>query len=757
MTTTQNQLSEAVFTRLSEIMAGEVDVHRCAAASALGRIAHDDSGAVLSKALLDEDEDVRVDTIAALAQLADPATADVVLESFVGDPCPEVKLAAIEVLTKLRHKPIVAHLLKLVVDRDDEIAWDEDEFYQGGWDDWLDIQLAAIKSLGEFGIKEAVPLIVTALDDDMGQDISHTAIAALVKIGASALAALTDIYDRGDARMRRRICGELQPGQTRAIGALFDRCLEDEDAQVRGVAVEKLLGFSREDARLEGFFTDVDSQIRAKVVGEIGHLYPASVIDRLRDKSDQVRQAAFQSIAANPDKFEKKGFSDIAVKGIAGSAQVAGDAAIAWATMVGEPSAESLGKALSDTNQPLPFRLGLVKALEILGEAGYTWLTRAAGDENRQVRIDALTSLGQFAENTAWPNGSGDTLLAALNGELVVPPSDDTAQDDQDEIVIDDDDKHDAANNNDTVNSVKVDEHETEEIQHHDATPKLATSTLDQLLNHGIQTEAAIDENYQAEEIVLDERDRRFIKLSKQRAMRKQKISLDVKIAPHQDVRRFSARLLAQLAKPGVVEALVGALDSDDEELKLAVLDSLSCLGQLSGELPSVAGPAILNETANNKDDIRCMALRCLAWIDGQEIIDALTGLISDENVHIRQEAVFSLGKHNERGDYSEIRPNLVSALEDNYSGVRMTAARALVAARDTDTVRQLVKLSLAYDGIHRGDSVKLLSELDSFQATQLYLKVLHDNDSKRVWRLAMEALGELLARPNEKNISLAA
>jgi HEAT repeat protein len=47
---------------LSEILLEGVDVHRCAAARALGQIADPQSAGALEKALLDEDPDVRSDS-----------------------------------------------------------------------------------------------------------------------------------------------------------------------------------------------------------------------------------------------------------------------------------------------------------------------------------------------------------------------------------------------------------------------------------------------------------------------------------------------------------------------------------------------------------------------------------------------------------------------------------------------------------------------------------------------------------------------
>ena len=136
---------------LSGILGAGVDVHRCIAAQALGRIGGEGAVQSLIAALLDEDEDVRTDAAEALSNLADPRAGQQILENLLGDPCAEVKLAAIETLAKLGEAQVIPWLRRMVKGRDEEIVWDEDEFYSSGWDDWVDIQVKAINGLAERG------------------------------------------------------------------------------------------------------------------------------------------------------------------------------------------------------------------------------------------------------------------------------------------------------------------------------------------------------------------------------------------------------------------------------------------------------------------------------------------------------------------------------------------------------------------------------------------------------------------------------
>ncbi len=169
-----------------------IDIHRCLAARALGRIHPQQPEAIhaLTDALLDEDEDVRTDAAAALARLAAPESGPQLFYNLIGDPNAEVKGSALDVLIRMRHPEIVEWLRRLLKGRDSEVVWDEDTFYADGWDDWTDIQLRAIKGLGALGVEDAVPDIAAAIDDEMGQDLMETGFAAMAKLGKPGIAQL---------------------------------------------------------------------------------------------------------------------------------------------------------------------------------------------------------------------------------------------------------------------------------------------------------------------------------------------------------------------------------------------------------------------------------------------------------------------------------------------------------------------------------------------------------------------------------------
>jgi len=722
MVTRAISAKERAFTRLSTLVLEGLDIHRCAAAKAVGKIAHPGAGSVLQQALLDEDEDVRTDAAAALLELDEAQAAGAIMENLLGDPCPEVKLSAIELLASVNHRQVVPWLHTLVAGREEEINWGDDDYNASGWDDWLDIQLASIKALGKIGTAESVAVIMRELKNDEGQDLTQVAIPALAQLKTEGVAALTTLYTEGDARTRRRVCSVLQPGQSVEMDKLLEKCLADEAGEVRYVGLEKIIDNDREDARLAAYFNDKNVDVRILIAKTISAKEPGLAMERLSDKSAKVRETIFRSIAAEPGAFEKEGFSEIVKKAIVGIPEVAGAAAVAWASMIGNESARSLGRALQNPEQPLVFRLGLIEALTLLENAGLPYLLDTIGNSNRQIRISTMSALAEIATSGKWPNTAGGSLLAALRGELVEAAED-----------VDDTEEETAS--------------DIDEVVPEEQSP--ATSTLDQILRDGIRTEPALKDEPEPEEIELSDEDKKFIEISKLRAMKKGKVSLDAKVAPHHDVRRFAACLLGDFDFPGVTRALGQALEDDDVELKQSCLESLALIANRRGKLKKRLFPIILKETQHKDRVVRMLGARCLGYIKGKEVEEVLVELCGDGDVHVRREAITALGR--KKGHVE----SLLRALDDNYSGVRIAAAQALACRHSQMDI--LVKLTLAHDGMHRSDIVAMLKDWNANEAAEKYLTILDDEDNKRAWMVAIEALGDLFNYSENGDIQAAA
>jgi hypothetical protein len=111
--------------------------------------------------LEDQDPNLRTDAMTALELIAPPEDAPAILRSLTGDPVREMKLFALHALTRLGpDAAALAHIRALVLTRcEDDVAWEDDGAV---WENWLDIQIAAIDALGRMGAAQAIPDLLAA-------------------------------------------------------------------------------------------------------------------------------------------------------------------------------------------------------------------------------------------------------------------------------------------------------------------------------------------------------------------------------------------------------------------------------------------------------------------------------------------------------------------------------------------------------------------------------------------------------------------
>jgi HEAT repeat protein len=268
------------------------EVQRCLAVQALGRIGEPRALDTLVGCLSDPDEDVRADAAEALGLIGNPRAGAALLDTLVEDPCGDVKLNAVEALGRLAHGDAIPVLVRLVRGRDDSITWDEADLAGGGWDDWLDLQVKAINALARIGAIEAVPDIVDAIDDEMGQDLSEAGLKALSRLGVPGTAALAGYLEAGDGRLRRRAAGVLAGIDSDAARAVLAAALNDKPVEVRLAALRGLAAGDAGDPRLVPLFDDAAPAVRARVTTMCGRRYPERLDRMLDDPADQVQVGA---------------------------------------------------------------------------------------------------------------------------------------------------------------------------------------------------------------------------------------------------------------------------------------------------------------------------------------------------------------------------------------------------------------------------------------------------------------------------------
>ena len=598
--------------RLTAILTDGIDVHRCAAARALGSMGLAESVEPLIKALLDEDPDVRTDAAFALGALNDPASAEKLMENLVGDPESDVKRAAIKALIAMRYEPVVPLLRKLAVSRSEEdVAWDEEAFYTDEWDSWIDIQMSAFEGLGVFAPEEAVPEIIEAMLDDEAQDLTEPGLRALARMGEAGALAIIDQYGLGDTRMCRRIVRAVGMSDNPHLDDLRGGMVADVKPEIRRLALENL---EATDDRLKPLFGDEDGSVRAAVVKHAGLQNTLLLWDLIKDPDPVVRVEVFKIIKTNPDKFKDEDLEKAVQKAITGDPDAAKQAALALIALKGPEAAKGLLHVLSNAEIPQKFRVGVIEAVEKAGDIAVPALLQAAGDTDRQLRLAALTALAEIASNDPkWPNDAGLGLITGLNGELVLPP-----EEVEEEIV-----------EKEPLPEI------TEEIANEiDAELPLVaekiepvTSTLDAIKSN--VPDAPVEE---PEEIILSDETQRMLDLTKRRKLGKRKLSWDTMASPHEDVQRFSARLLGSVVHKDVTDALIATLTQDvDEETRNGALFSLAKHGEKTGTMPAEALAPLQELLKSDVSETRALALRSMGWIKGAEMDAVLEGFRSEE------------------------------------------------------------------------------------------------------------------------------
>ncbi len=713
------------------------DVHRCAAARGLGVLGGTQSVPALVKALLDEDPDVRTDAASALSRLKSPESAEALMENLVGDPEGDVKIAAIRALVAMRHGPVVPILRKLVVSRSEDIAWDEDEFYSDGWDSWLDVQLEAIRGLAELGDEAAVPAIVSAMTDEMGQDLSETGVSALAKLGKPGAEALTQLLETAPERLRRQIAREVSAGANAHVAGLQDALLEDDSVQVRLIT---LAGLKPSDPRLEIFMADANKDIRAAAVKQAGDTFAEKVKTLIADASAKVRTEVFKVIEANPASFKTEKVVENLKTAITGDPGAAKHAALALMALKGPKVAKGIAHVLTDDSVPLDFRLAAVDVLKKAGHQSVPSFLAAAGVSERQLRLAVLAALVDFAANDPiWPNAAGSGLLAALRGELVEPDEDPESEDGEAALQEAEGAEEEPA---------RISEEEMQEIDESlplvavPAEESGAASTLESIA--AVNPEVVADEP--AEPIVLGEAEKRLLELSRKRRLSKKKVSLETNIAPYLDVKRFAARLLAGVVNKDVTESLVAALPDADAEMRVSILYSLGQHGEQTGELPADIKQPLLELLDTTSGETRLLALRTYIWLAGKDVEEKLHDLLADEDDMIRVEAVNALAR---RGVADEA---LFDSLNDRYVGVGIAAAKAIAQIWRDEGADALVDYALKNDGAQRRDIGRLLGEFAPETGAKRLIDVLEDEGQRQFWLVAIDALGELFSQQNKSD-----
>lgn len=755
-TSTDNNIAET----LIELLGAGDEVDKCNAAKALGKIREPAARNSLALLLKDEDIDVCVDAATALGEIGDPGDAVALVESALGDPSGEVRVAAIEALGCVGGKEATDALVDIVSARPENLEMLED----GDWDPWWDMQLKAIRSLGRIGSESALPTLIGLLEGDESDDIESEVFNAFAKIGGPGEAYLISRLGESSSRQRRRIVRALPLCNTLEAWQALLGGLKDERTDVRVAALESLQRFP-DLSKLEGLLMvlvrDPDPGVRTVSAGLLAGMdieaadrqeIDSALSSMLSDSDAGLRQSALDGLLKRSSTDADSGLRAAVRERIGDSANhvtlTACRLVCAWQD---DLAVAELRQLALDLDRDPGLRAEAIRALAGLSGEGdeiFDLLRHAAEDEAEPVRLAALSGLVKIDAVTTNSTAEAEGNLRPLEliCKLVDPPP--AATELEAEAVTDED-----AGTTDSVTIVSQDE----EISTDDG----PSSTLDSILRDNeriaedLGGKPSNDPFAHVEELDGDMVDYADIvkKTISERDGWKKK---DKALLPS-DMRHLAARVLGDSDDEIAIETLLIALAEDDADLRRDAADSLARIADRTPGLDALANAwgALVTHLTTDERSVRLGCVRALGALGKKKTVPVLTDALNDEDPSVRAGVIDALLKISSkyRADHPKRREatrQIQEKLQDPENNVRRTAALALLDLGDDEGLRAGLD-SLIRSENSLGPAVR--KKMNALQIGPVLEKqlttVLAGCSSSTERRPVLECIGELFQKPS--------
>ncbi|PYG33379.1 HEAT repeat domain-containing protein [Pelagimonas varians] len=688
-----NNHADPVPTLLRHLETGN-DVIRIGVVQALTAQAPGDDRArrVLLDALRDEDLDVRTDAMNALAVFALPEDADVIRESLVGDPVREVKQLAIQLLVDLKDEGSVSLFRALAKDRcEDQVAWEDEA---GLWDEWLEIQVAVIRALGQLGGAELARDLLAARDDEFGQNLDLPVFSALAQMGSEGLTWLLSVAQTETGLPRKRALEAMAMADPEALRDHMEYLLADKAAQVRRLALP--LVNAKDDLARQLCLADPDAGLRAEALAGFAPDRPDLAVPALSDSAAVVQAVALDHLEVPVAENLQEALAGNMQAWLAtGDGNLSTAAARNWFRVFPAAPHAPLLDLIRDEMRPLEARIAAIDALAgAQDDAATERLVSLLGNSAQQVRLVALTHL--VTRSSQGDEKATEALTLAAEGVLLSPDASvierakeqgvDAAAD-RDDLEEDEGPRLRVTEDGDVVDATKDQIQTSENV-----------STLQAIQLARVPSETT----------------------KKARAKRKRRaVEGPDEIA--QDLARVALGLFGKLTSDQVFEAILGQASNTDDVMRVAAYRALS---QQPAEKLRVgqARELIARALMDRNDSVRAIA----AGLASQDpaLRDGVAALINDPDVLVRVAAVGAsddpdalLGVLSDSA--GQIREMAFERLRDLMSAdLTATAFDHLLAAGRIDTLRSSAQKDLVVRDL-------ALSKLDEADLSKLDLHVV--------------------------------
>lgn len=733
-----------LFAKLAQ---SEFEVVRLGAVQALRDTGGASQADVLIAALMDEDEDVRQDAAQALGILGIVRAIPQLLDNLQNDPDGDVKLACVISLGQLGAARAVAPLRALTGGREGGIIWDETEFFQSGWDDWLDVQIAAITALGQLRDKGAIEPIKRALSDPNGQELAPVATAALAMIGKASLPTLGAMLQSPHRRVRFHAVGAITRIGGNAAEGLLLEALNDRDGETRLLAYKTLLGPTPDADLLIRAMEDPDPHIRVMAFGKL-RLEDRELLDRiLNDPAPEVQLAMIgrldlSTTATDTDDLRFRVLDFFAEHGKGEAAARAFGALAAIATDHAAPRLTQLFDAGDDVSQNQEQRQwAVVDALSRSGllETG-EWLQIAARSPFRAVRLKALAAMGQILDDESRPHvtrqQARELILSFALPRAPLPP----------EFVTDD--RAGSAGETD-VTPAKVDGAaglaaaglDTDTNAPPETGPQ---SSLGAILGHEELAQEMIEEAVDDTGIeTLSPREQALLARTRSSRTWGRRVALENgEEALERETRLTALRLLGVIQD--IQPLLVSLLDKNDVKVSATVLAALAeNISRFGLTLEAAEFSDLLGALLGNSEaELRLAALRMMplaGQLTGQQLA-RIRAALQDESAHIRREALIVALDNGQPARFAE------NMLADRSPLVRQMAMKLLVSHDAETAAARMVPFLLENPEQHIEFYLKKGSKTAEVVKSAL-LEQLSNPEKRSTWPVILTAFGRLAGR----------
>ncbi len=776
---------------------------RCYCARALGNLGESDGVPALLEALHDEDVDVCVDAAAALGRIGSRSVVPVLIESLNTDPNAEVALAVTQALGRIGDAQAIEALIGVASERPEHLHLND------GWDDWWDMQLAAVETLGRHQAETALPALQAILEEQDAKDIEDQVLRALARIGGKGLDLIVSRLHNGSVQTRRRAARALASSGADRASRVLGRALQDAEPEVRIAAIESLAQLHAHPylRAVLLLLRDPEQGVRSAAANAATELareagteaLQAELLPVLDDASPAVvrttlgvLEARLSSERINPD---------IAAKALALLEHDDEELAALAVALVGrsntDASGQRLAELLGERERPAQVRRQAAMALGARGQADAAVLdalTHGVLDPEQPVRLGALGALMALGGAGDGEREPLDLILDALAGQLrVSEPIDanpDAARPEPEERIIEcrpdalqeshpetaaQAAEH-AANNDDATAAGASAEDEVPLPNAPEGTLGLpaqhaAQSTLDAIAVDNV--EAALSLAEAPDETTTIDRDdpavRPFFDLLDKNKEVADKLFPSRNVSVELDVRRLSARILADSDAATAIDALLQTLNDSDAEVRKAVAFSLETIAARHPDNPALLnaiGPLVARLSIGDGGQ-RAACARTLGHMRNRAAVGPLLEALVQDHSHLRIAATEALaelvlnGSDPEDADHmvpveapvETVVQALTERLNDPESGVRVAAAEALARLNGSDAlngaqprvVQCLIDAAYAGDGQQARTMGRALHAFGTAVAEQPLLERLSACESSGERRFAIEMLDELL------------